>query len=243
MIEAIEVQKRFGPVQAVANVSFAARDGSITGLLGVNGAGKTTTLRIIAGVLRQDAGSVRVGGRSPEDDFPVGKRLGALLDHTGLYARLTVREHFIYFGELYGLSREQIDKRIGELLNILRLDGVAHRRAGELSQGQRMKVALGRAMIHSPQNLLLDEPTNGLDVPTIRSLRTIVTQMRDAGLCILFSSHVLEEVQALCDTVVILAHGVSVACGSTAEVCRQTGTASLEAALLSVAGEAEVEHA
>ena len=243
MIEAVALGKRFGPVQAVANVSFTARNGSITGLLGANGAGKTTTLRIIAGVLRQESGSLRVDNCSPENEFPVQRRLGALLDHTGLYSRLTVREHLAYFGELYGLSQQQRDGRIHQLLAILGLDGVARRRAGELSQGQRMKVALGRAMIHSPQNLLLDEPTNGLDIPTVRALRTVLMQMRDAGLCIVFSSHVLEEVQALCDTVVVLAHGVSVARGSFEEVCRQTGTSSLEEALLSVAGESEVEHA
>ncbi|MBV9223256.1 MAG: ATP-binding cassette domain-containing protein [Acidobacteriaceae bacterium] len=242
MIETAGLQKRFGPVRAVADVSFTARDGSITGLLGANGAGKTTTLRIIAGALRQESGTIRVDGCSPQDDLPVQRRLGALLDHTGLYARLTVREHLAYFGELYGLSRKQINERIQQLLTTLGMNGVAGRRAGELSQGQRMKVALGRAMIHSPQNLLLDEPTNGLDVPTVRALRTILTQMRDAGMCILFSSHVLEEVQALCDTVVILAHGVSVACGSPAEVCRQTGTSSLEMALLSTTGVTGVEH-
>jgi sodium transport system ATP-binding protein len=242
MIEIVELQKRFGAVRAVANVSFTARNGSITGLLGANGAGKTTTLRMIAGVLRHESGSVRVDGCS-EKDIPVQRHLGALLDHAGLYARLTVREHFVYFGELYVLSRKYINDRTNELLAVLGLSGAADRRVGELSQGQRMKVALGRAMIHSPQNLLLDEPTNGLDVPTVRSLRAVLIQMRDSGLCIVFSSHVLEEVQALCDTVVILAHGVSVACGSPGEVCRQTGTTSLEKALLSMASESEAEHA
>jgi sodium transport system ATP-binding protein len=242
MIEALELQKRFGRVRAVANISFTAQNGSITGLLGANGAGKTTTLRILSGALQQESGCVRIDGRSREEGFPVQAQIGALLDHTGLYSRLTVREHLVYFGELYGLSRIRIGERVQELLSLLGLDPVADRRARELSQGQRMKVSLGRAMIHSPRNLLLDEPTTGLDIPTVRVWRTLLRQMRDAGLCIMFSSHVLEEVQALCDKVVILAHGTSVACGSPEEVCRQIGADSLEAALLCVTDEAERKY-
>jgi sodium transport system ATP-binding protein len=181
MIEVRGLQKRFGTTQALNNVSFSAPNGSITGLLGANGAGKTTCLRTIAGALAADSGSVNVDGP-----------LGALLDHIGLYARLTVRENLVYFGRLQGMGPEQLRGRTDELLTRLHLHEVADRRAGSLSLGQSTKVALGRALIHNPSNVLLDEPTNGLDVPAVRSLRAHLYDLRVAGACIVLSSHVLD---------------------------------------------------
>ncbi len=207
MIEVQNLQKRFGAAPVVDGLSFTARDGAITGLLGANGAGKSTTLRMICGVLQPDAGTVRA-------DNP-----GALLDHTGIYARLTVRENLAYFGSLHGMAQPRLNRRVDELIAVLGLEAVADRRTAGFSQGERMKTALGRALIHSPRNLLLDEPTNGLDVPTVRSLHNFLQRMRDEGACIVFSSHQLDEVRSLCDEVVVIAKGRIVAQGAPREVC------------------------
>lgn len=210
MIEVRRVNKRFGPSTAVDDLSFAARDGAITGLLGANGAGKSTTLRMICGVLKPDSGTVHAD------------RPGALLDHTGIYSRLTVRENLAYFGGLHGIGQPYLNRRVDELIGILGLEAVADRRTAGFSQGERMKTALGRALIHSPRNLLLDEPTNGLDVPTVRSFHGFLKRMRDEGACIVFSSHQLDEVRALCDTVIVIANGRLVAQGSPQDVCADT---------------------
>jgi len=221
MIEVQNLHKRFGTTQALNGVGFRAAGGAITGLLGANGAGKTTCLRIIAGALKPDAGKVNTDGR-----------LGALLDHTGLYARLTVKENLRYFGELQGVAKPELARRIDQLLVELNLQEIADKRAGGLSLGQSTKVALGRALIHSPANLLLDEPTNGLDVPAVRSLRSQLTDLRNSGACIVFSSHVLDEVRTLCDLLVIMARGSVVACGSPLQICSEAGTESLEEAFM-----------
>jgi len=222
MIQIQNLRKSFGHRAVVQDLSFNAPDGAITGLLGANGAGKSTTLRMICGVLTPDSGSIQIG------------RLGALLDHAGIYSRLTVRENLTYFGELQGIPRKQLDDRVDEVISTLGLDSIAGTRTVGFSQGERMKTALGRAILHSPQNLLLDEPTNGLDVPTIRSLRELLRRLRDLGQCILFSSHVLDEVRALCDKVVVISNGRLVAEGSPADLCSQTGTSSLEEAFVAL---------
>jgi sodium transport system ATP-binding protein len=229
MIEVSGLKKHFGATQAVNNVSFVASDGAITGLLGANGAGKTTTLRIISGLLKADAGTIRIGHAHPQASHST---LGTLLDHTGLYPRLTALENVAYFGELHGLSAAHSKTRAAEVLGSLGLQSVANQRVAGFSLGQRTKVALARAIIHSPRNLLLDEPTNGLDVPTVRTLRALLRDMRDAGCCIVFSSHVLEEVEALCDTAVIISDGVVVATGSPREIRQSTNAASLEDAFV-----------
>jgi sodium transport system ATP-binding protein len=207
----------------VQDLSFSAPDGAITGLLGSNGAGKTTTLRMIAGVLQPDRGEISIGDASG---------IGALLDHIGLYPRLTAREHLIYFGELRGIPAGQLRARVDELISLLGLETIADRRTAGFSQGERMKTALARAMVHSPQNLLLDEPGNGLDVHSVRSLRQILRQMRDAGMCIVLSTHILGEIRILCDNVAIVARGRIVAQGSPEELCRQSGCVSLEDAFI-----------
>jgi sodium transport system ATP-binding protein len=229
MIAIKRLHKHYGKCMAVDGLSFEARDGEITGLLGANGAGKTTALRIIAGVLAPETGTVRITG-GPH-------ALGALLDHTGLYGRLTARENIEYFGRLRGLS--SLDERVNEVIERLGLSAIADRRVGGFSMGERMKVALSRALVHGPRNLLLDEPTNGLDIPTVRSLRDLLRRLRNSGHAILYSSHVLDEVQTLCDQIVVIARGVVAASGTPEQLCREAGCGSLEAAYLRLTGARE----
>ncbi|HEX4228104.1 MAG TPA: ATP-binding cassette domain-containing protein [Bryobacteraceae bacterium] len=236
MIQVQSLAKSFGAVSALRNVSFTASDGLIMGLLGANGAGKTTLLRIVSGLLRPDRGSIQIDGRD-QHALDARTSLGSLLDHAGLYARLTARENLTYFGELHGLPHLPLERRADELLELLAMQSIADRPVSGFSLGQRTKVALARAMMHSPRNLLLDEPTNGLDVPTVRTLRAALRRMRDSGCCIIFSSHVLDEVREICDTVHILARGQIVAQGSPDDVCRQARVESLEDAFMELTAE------
>lgn len=233
MIEIQNLNKRFDRRQAVSDLSFEARDGAITGLLGSNGAGKTTTLRMICGVLMPESGSIRIDEVwASHDPLDRQRSVGALLDHIGIYSRLTVRENLVYFGRLRGMAPRNLAERVEHVVSILGLESIADRRTAGFSQGERMKTALARAILHAPQNLLLDEPTNGLDVPTVRSLRDLLRRLRDSGVCIVFSSHVLEEVRALCDQVVIISEGKLIAQGSPTELCARTDTPSLEEAFV-----------
>ncbi len=237
MITIHKLRKSYDGRPVVRDLSFDAPDGAITGLLGANGAGKTTTLKMICGALQPESGSILVDDAVDEagacgDPVRRQHRLGALLDHMGIYTRLTVRENLAYFGRLRGMPAELLEERIESVVSVLGLEAIAGRRTKGFSQGERMKTALGRALLHSPQNLLLDEPTNGLDIPTIRSLRDLLRRLRDSGTCIVYSSHVLDEVRALCDRVVIIAQGRIVAQGSPQELCSQAETASLEEAFL-----------
>jgi sodium transport system ATP-binding protein len=240
MVEVRNLRKRFGSLTAVDGVSFAAPDGQITGLLGENGAGKTTTLAMIGGVLKPDAGSIRIDGEEAHTSLNGRRQLGALLDHKSLYPRLTARENIRYFGALHGLPAPDLDERVSRTLALLGLDALADRRAAGFSQGERMKVALGRAVVHGPRNLLLDEPTNGLDIPTVRALRGWLRDMRDRGICILFSSHVLDEVRALCDRIVIISRGRVVVNDTADAICRDSGCESLEDAFVRLAAAGEV---
>ncbi len=240
MIEVRNLQKQFGAVAALREVSFLAPDGAITGLLGANGAGKSTTLRTICGVLKPGGGEVRIDGISTDDPLVLQRRVGALLDHAGLYSRLTPREIFTFSGRLHGIPYRRLRENIEQVIGFLGMQAIAGRRTGGFSQGERMKTALGRALIHSPKNLLLDEPTNGLDVPSVRALRLLLQRTRDTGACIVFSSHVLEEVRALCDRVVVLAQGRVVAEGTPDELCQRAGVRTLEDAFVAFTGTAEV---
>ncbi|HLJ46597.1 MAG TPA: ATP-binding cassette domain-containing protein [Bryobacteraceae bacterium] len=221
MIRVQELAKTFDRRPVVKRVSFEAPDRAITGLLGANGAGKTTTLRMICGVLTPSGGSIAVDDAPPDDDLDRRRRIGALLDHIGIYSRLTVRENLAYFGKLRGMEPALLARRVDEVVSTLGMEAIADRRTAGFSQGERMKTALGRAILHSPRNLILDEPTNGLDVPSVRSLRELLRRLRDEGTCIIFSSHVLEEVRALCDNVAVISHGSVVANGSPAEICEE----------------------
>ena len=233
MIDVRELRKHFGLVQAVDGITFQAPDGRITGLLGPNGAGKSTTLRIISGVLSADSGDVSVDGAA---DDAARMRLGVLPHLSGLYPRLTARENIRYHGRLNGLAGAALETRIDTLIHELGMTEFADRRAQGFSQGQRIKVALARALVHDPRNLVLDEPTNGLDVMATRALRGLIRGLRDSGHCILFSSHVMQEVAALCDSIIIIAHGRIVASGSPDDIRRQTGERDLEEAFVKAVG-------
>ena len=236
MIAVEGLRKRFGPVTAVDGVSFEARDGAITGLLGPNGAGKTTTLRMLYAVMSPDGGSVRVDGIDAVS-FPqrAQERLGVLPDGFGLYPRLTAREHIHYFGELQGISGARLKARTSELLELLDMTAIADRRVAGFSHGERTKVGLARTLVHDPQNVLLDEPTNGLDVMSTRAVRDIIRRLKASGRCVLFSSHVMQEVSALCDEIVVIAAGRVVAHGTAADLRRQTGHDDLEDAFVALA--------
>jgi len=237
VIEADNLRKAFGPVVAVDGVSFRAEDGAITGLLGPNGAGKTTTLRMLYALVTPDGGKVRIDARDVAlDVIEARRRIGALPDARGIYPRLTARENVRYFGQLHGLSEAEIRRSVDHLVGQLEMGDFADRRAEGFSSGQRLKVALARALVHRPQNLLLDEPTTGLDVMSTRALRDLLRALRDDGRCIVFSSHVMQEVAALCDEVVVLARGRVAARGTPDELQRLTGKATLEDAFVAAIG-------
>ena len=214
-------------------MSFSAPDGKITGLLGPNGAGKSTTLRVLYTVLRPDAGNASIDGCDVvTDSLAARRRIGALPHGAGLYPHLTARENIAYYARLCGLDKDAIDVRVDSLIDLLEIADFADRRTKGFSQGQRTKVSLARSLVHSPQNVILDEPSNGLDVMATRSLRDLILKLKDAGRCVLFSSHVMQEVAALCDDIVIIANG-KVAIDDSAEGIRErTGCDDLEDAFV-----------
>jgi sodium transport system ATP-binding protein len=237
VITASGLRKQFGPVMAVRDVSFVARDGAVTGLLGPNGAGKTTTLRMLYSVMAPDAGTVRIDDVDAVATPQLAQaRIGILPDGYGLYPRLTAREHIHYFGELHGVSGRALRERTDVLLGLLDMQGIADRRVVGFSHGERTKVALARALLHDPQNVLLDEPTNGLDVMSTRSVRAVIRRLRDQGRAVLFSNHVMQEVSALCDEIVLLAAGRVVAHGTPDQLRAAAGHENLEDAFVALAG-------
>ena len=248
MIEVEQLAKRFTQgrgkaartVQALAGVSFTATDGCITGLLGPNGAGKTTALRIVAALIAPEAGRVTVDGIDvAERPQAALARMGALSDARGLYPRLTARENIVYYGRLQGMSVAQADARATQLAHLLDMSGLLARRTEGFSQGERMKTALARAMVHNPPNIVLDEPTNGLDVLATRALRQALRRLRDdEGKCIVFSTHIMQEVERLCDRVVLVSHGRVVASGTVAELNAQSGQSDFEETFVALAFDA-----
>ena len=237
MIEAHELSKHFGQVNAVSDVSLRAADGRITGLLGPNGAGKSTTLRILYTVLKPDSGDALIDGVSAtRNALEARRRMGVLPHGAGIYPNLTARENILYFGSLHGMPGPERKTRAAELIRLLEMEEFADRIAKGFSQGQRVKTALARAIVHRPRNILLDEPTNGLDVMAVRNLRRLLMRLRDEGHCLLFSSHVMQEVGALCDEVVVIAHGKGVASGTLEEIRSRTGADTLEDAFVRLIG-------
>jgi sodium transport system ATP-binding protein len=233
MIEARHLHKRFGAITAVENVSLTAPDGRITGLLGPNGAGKSTTLRMLYTVLQPDGGDAFIDGISAaERSLEARRRMGVLPHGAGVYPHLTARENIEYFAELHGLSRQDCEQRAAQMIELLEMADFADRQAKGFSQGQRLKTALARALVHGPQNILLDEPTNGLDVMAVRTLRALLLKLKATGRCILFSSHVMQEVGAVCDEVVVIAAGKVVACGTPEQLRERAGTPDLEEAFV-----------
>ncbi|HEV7776456.1 MAG TPA: ATP-binding cassette domain-containing protein [Luteibacter sp.] len=240
MIEVKDLHKAFGSVHAVNGVSFTARDGEITGLLGPNGAGKTTTLRMLYTLMTPDSGQVLVDGiDAASDALAVRRLLGVLPDARGLYKRLTARENIDYFARLHGVPEDQLVARREALIGALEMEDIAARRTEGFSQGQRVKTAIARALIHDPRNVILDEPTNGLDVMATRAMRRFMHKLKDEGRCVLFSSHIMQEVAALCDRIVVIAHGRVVADESPDALRAQTGEANLEDAFVKIIGSDE----
>jgi sodium transport system ATP-binding protein len=240
MIEAFGLSKRFGKIHAAREVSFAARDGEITGLLGANGAGKSTCLRMLYGVLTPDSGKASIDGIDILGETSKARaHLGVLPHAAGLYNHLSARENIEYFGALHGMRKQDSRARIAELTRSLDMESFIERRAKGFSQGQRIKVALARALVHDPGNVVLDEPTNGLDVMAIRNLREMLLALKAQGRCVLFSSHVMQEVAALCDRVVIIGGGRVLADATVTEIRERSGTATLEEAFLQVLGNTE----
>ncbi|MCB9958785.1 MAG: ATP-binding cassette domain-containing protein [Rhodospirillaceae bacterium] len=229
MIQVDHLTKSFGRVRAVDDLSFVAPNGTVTGLLGPNGAGKTTTFRVIYGLLRPDSGSASIDGLDVVSQrLAAQRRLGALPDVRGLYPRLTAREHLRYFGQLHGLPVDRLEARIEDLARQIGMTEFLDRRTKGFSRGQELKVALARSLIHEPPNLILDEPTNGLDVVSSRAVRRLIGELRDAGCCIVLSSHIMAEVEAMCDRLVFIAHGRTVMEGTPDELRARTGRDDLE---------------
>jgi sodium transport system ATP-binding protein len=240
MIAVSDLKKSFGAVKAVDGVTFVARDGEITGLLGPNGAGKTTTLRMLYTLMTPEQGKVAVDGLDAvSDPRAVRRTLGVLPDARGLYKRLTARENIEYFGRLQGIDEERLRARTDALIDALEMRDFAARKTEGFSQGQRVKTAIARALVHDPKNVILDEPTNGLDVMATRSLRVFLRKLKAEGRCVLFSSHIMQEVAALCDRVVVIARGKVVAEGAPESLREQTGQASLEDAFVKIIGSEE----
>ena len=241
MIEIQDLHKSFGSgakrVVAVDGVTFSARDGEITGLLGPNGAGKTTTLRCLYTLMQPERGRILVDGVDVAvDPLAVRRNLGVLPDARGLYKRLTARENIAYFGELHGLDAATIRRRSAAAIAALDMTDIADRRTEGFSQGQRVKTAIARALIHDPKNVILDEPTNGLDVMATRAMREFLKRLKGEGRCVLFSSHIMQEVAALCDRIVVIAKGKVVADESPDALRAQTGETNLEDAFVKLIG-------
>ena len=240
MIQVQGLSKSFGKVRAVQNVSFSALNGQITGLLGPNGAGKSTTLRMLYTLLKPESGLAVIDGFDiTRDPIEVQSRIGVLADARGLYGRLTTRENIRYYGRLHGLEGAPLESQIEKLLVLLDMQTIADRKTDGFSTGEKLKVAIARALVHNPPNVLLDEPTNGLDVMSTRAMRQFILRLRDEGKCVLFTSHIMQEVAALCDQIVIMAKGVVSATGSPNDLRRQTGHENLEDAFVAAIGSEE----
>ena len=233
MIKVDGIHKSFGKVHAVRGVSFEAPDGKITGLLGPNGAGKSTTMRVLYTVLRPDEGVATIDGVDVvQDSLGARQKIGALPHSAGLYPHLTARENIAYFAKLCRMDKAEIDDRVEEIVKLLEIEEFAERRTKGFSHGQRTKVALARALVHDPRNVILDEPTSGLDVMATRSLRELILKLKDEGRCVLFSSHIMQEVAALCDDICIIAHGKVAIDDSIDGIRERTGCDDIEDAFV-----------
>jgi sodium transport system ATP-binding protein len=236
MIVVRDLKKQFGEVKAVDGVTFTAKSGAITGLLGPNGAGKTTTIRMIGTLVSIGGGSVSVNGIDAQRDAEgVRKTSGLLTDARGLYTRLTARENILYYADLRGVARVQSEKTISRFADWLDMKDILDRRTDGFSQGERMKVAIVRALVHEPTHVILDEPTNGLDVMTTRALRELIKRLKADGRTVMFSSHIMQEVAALCDEIIIISHGRVTAQGTAGELLEKSGKANLEDAFVALA--------
>jgi len=242
MIEVNGIRKSFGDLVALDGIDFSAPDGEVTGLIGPNGAGKTTALRILYTIMRPDAGQATIDGfDTVESRQKVQERIGVVPDSRGLYPRLTAREHVRYYGRLHGMNGQGLESRIDDLVDVLEMSEFIDRRARGFSKGQMRKVAMARALVHEPQNYMLDEPTNGLDVTASRAAHRLIRGLRDQGRCILFCSHIMQEVAAISDRIVVISSGRVVAHGTPDELRRQTGTDELEDVFVRLTGGKRIE--
>ena len=230
-------------MSAVKDVSFVAKDSSITGLLGENGAGKSTTIRMISGAVKADSGTVKIDNVDLGFNDFIGRRtLGVLTDARGLYEKLTSRENIALYGQLYGLGGKELESRLEEVIKLLDIGDIADRKTLGFSTGQKMKVALARVLINKPKNLILDEPTSGLDVLSTRNLRKVLERLRDEGTCILLSTHIMQEVDQLCEEVVMIDHGLVTASGLKSELLASTGSKNIEDCFVSYLQSSEGRH-
>jgi sodium transport system ATP-binding protein len=233
MIVVNDIHKSFGEIKAVRGISFDAPDGRVTGLLGPNGAGKSTTLRVLYTVMKPDQGSAAIDGADVVvNSLEARRRIGALPHGAGLYPHLSARENIAYYARLCGLEESTVDDRVNSIVSLLDIGDFADRRTKGFSQGQRTKVSLARALVHDPKNIILDEPSNGLDIMATRSLRELILKLKDDGRCVLFSSHVMQEVAALCDDIVIIAAGKVAIDDSADGIRNRTGCDDLEDAFV-----------
>jgi sodium transport system ATP-binding protein len=240
MIVVKNLHKSFGKVEAVRGISFEAGNGEITGLLGPNGAGKTTTLRMLYSLLPPDEGEILIDGLNPvRDSIEIKKTLGVVPDNRGLYTRLTGRENIAYFAAMHGMTRAATDARVEKLMGTLDMDDFIDRRAEGYSQGQRVKVAIARAVVHEPKTVLLDEPSNGLDVMSTRALRRYIIELKEGGHSVILSTHIMQEVAALCDHIVIIAEGKIAADGTSESLLAESGASNLENAFVKLIGSEE----
>lgn len=235
MIEARELAKSYGDVKAITNVSFSLRDGEILALLGGNGSGKSTSINILTGLLQADAGIVSIDGTDPvTDPLKARSKIGVFPDKAGLFPNLTVREHLTFFARAHGLEGAALSQAIDRTANLIGLEDIIDRKTKGFSQGQTVKTALARAIVHSPKYLILDEPSRGLDVFALRQLRKLLRRLRDEGTGILFSSHVMQEIEILADRLAVIADGVIRAEGTPADLKTETGEEMLEDAFMAV---------
>lgn len=240
MIDVVDLSKAFSvkgrSVRAVDSVSFRCRPGEVFGLLGSNGAGKTTTLRMLATMLKPTGGSARICGRDVVTEAEaVRRKIGFLSAATALYGRLTAEEMVLYFGRLQGLSEEELRARAERLFRELGIDSFRDRRCERCSTGMKQKVSIARALIHDPPVMIFDEPTLGLDVMTARQIVKFIRECRDLGKTVLFSTHVMSEVEKLCDRVAIIQDGRIHAAGTLEELCERFGESDLEEIFVRIA--------
>ena len=242
MIEVENLAKHFKKVKAVDGVSFKVRDGEVVGLLGANGAGKTTIMRLLGTVLQPSNGTARIQGFDVRQQPDTVRRvLGVLPEYCGLYERFTPREHLRLFGAFHELEGPALERRIDELIALLDMSEYADRECKRFSKGMSQKVALARAIIHDPTHVLLDEPTSGLDVMSARQVRSLISNSRAQGRCIIVSTHILSEAERLCDRLVLIDHGHVVADGTPNAICALAGKSSVEEAFLALVGREDVE--
>jgi sodium transport system ATP-binding protein len=227
--------RKRGLVRAVNNLSLTCRPGQIFGLLGANGAGKTTTLRMLGTLLETTHGNATIAGYDiNENPQEVRRCIGFLSGSTALYGRLTAREMIEYFGQLNNLKGTDLSRRVDELIERLEIGEFQNGRCDKLSTGQKQRVSIARSIVHRPPVMIFDEPTSGLDVMTSQTIMTFIEQCRSDNLTVVFSTHIMSEVERLCDRVAIVHHGVVAAEGSVNELRRQTGETVMENAFLKI---------